>query len=120
MGTDDPIKMGLAETKQKSCAAVKDKESRMNQIPANKTWRADLRVGPSFRRKAPFHKKAASHEAAKARRADAPQSKTQGRARHAVADSSLRREAPFLFRQKLPQSRRGAEKREKGARPSRP
>jgi hypothetical protein len=41
MGTDDPIKMGLAETKQKSCAAVKDKESRMKQIPVN-NWRAML------------------------------------------------------------------------------
>ncbi|MCX6972932.1 MAG: hypothetical protein NTZ94_01320, partial [Verrucomicrobia bacterium] len=69
MGTDYPIKMGLAETKQKSCAAVKDKESRMKQIPVNKNWRADLRVGPNFRRKAPFHKRAASHEAAKSRRA---------------------------------------------------
>ena len=84
MGTDDPNKMGLAETKQKSCAAVKDKESRMNQIPANKK---QPRTKPQW------------HEGQKAQ----IENQTVGAARRAAP--SLRREAPFLIHQILPQSR---------------
>ena len=64
---------------------TKPRSTRRGKIVPAKSWRAMLRQRPNLRREALFHKKAASHEAAKARRAEGPQSKSKGRARHAVA-----------------------------------
>ena len=64
---------------------TKPRSTRRGKIVPAKSWRAMLRQRPNLRREALFHKKAAPHEAAKARRAEGPQSKSKGRARHAVA-----------------------------------
>ena len=63
MGTDDPIKMGLAVTKSQPHTKLRSHEGHKTQIE-------NRRVGAARR-----------------------------------ADPNFRREAPFLFRQNLPQSR---------------
>ena len=102
---------------------VKRLRNNSPRISAN-PWRATLHRLPNFRRECAVPQKAASHEAAKARRQKAPNRNPKvglGTPLPTQASGAPpgRRETPSHFIQNLPQRRRGAGQRRRRGRPDR-